>query len=70
MEVAQDYIFFNYRTPRPQKDLNTQDVTILAGPGMKPAPKRFLPGHRKYKVVKEAPPDALIMENLETSLAT
>ena len=41
MEVPQDYSFFNYRPPRPQKDLKSQDITIVVGPGMKPEPHFF-----------------------------
>ena len=37
---------------------------------MKPAQKTFPPGHSKEKVGKETPSYALIMDNLETSLAT
>ena len=47
IEVAQDYTVFNYRPPIPQKYLKPQDRTIVAGPGMKPAPKYVLPGHNK-----------------------
>ena len=44
---------------------------MVAGPGMNPAPIFFLPGHIKDKIGKEPPsPDVLIMDNLETSLAT
>ena len=68
MEVAQDYTVFNYGSAIPQKDLNPQDITIVAGPGMKPSPKK-LPGHIREKFWKETPPDAFIMDNLETLLA-
>ena len=34
LEVAQDYTVFNYVPPIPQKDLNSQDRTIVSGPGM------------------------------------
>ena len=64
MEVAQYYTVLNYGTPTPQKDLNPQDRTIVARPGMKPAPKFVLLGHSKYKVWNETPPDVLIMDNL------
>ena len=37
---------------------------------MKTAPKLVSPGHRKEKFGKENPPDALIMDNLETLLKT
>ena len=70
MEVAQDYTVFKYIPPIPHKDLDTQDITIVSGQGMNLAPKYFLPGHSKEKVGNETPPDALIMDNLETSLAT
>ena len=42
----------------------------MAGPGMKPAPKFAPPGNSKEKVGKETPSNALIMDNLETLLAT
>ena len=70
MEVAQYYNFFNYRNPIPQKYLKSQDRTIVAGPGMNLAPKFVLSGHSKEKVGKETPPYELIIDNLETSLAT
>ena len=41
----------------------------MAGTGMKPAQKCVLPGHSKEKTENETPPDALIIDNLETSLA-
>ena len=69
LEVAQCYIVFKYVPPSPQKDLNSQYRTIVAGPGMNPAPAFVLLRHRKDKTVKETPPDAFIMDNLETSLA-
>ena len=37
---------------------------------MDPAPIFVLPGHSKEKTEKETPPYALIMDNLETLLAT
>ena len=40
-EVAQYYTVFEHGLPRPQKDLNCQDRTIVAGPGMNPAPICF-----------------------------
>ena len=55
MEVAQYYIVFNYGPPIPQKYLNTQDRTIVTGPGMNPAPKFVLPGHSKEKNEKDPP---------------
>ena len=70
MEVAQDYTVFKYIPPIPHKDLDTQDITIVSGQGMNLAPKYFLPGHSKEKVENETPPDALIMDNLETLLKT
>ena len=36
-EVAQDYSVFNYGPPRPHKNINPQDRTIVAGPGVKSA---------------------------------
>ena len=70
MEVPQYYTVFNYGTPRPQKDLNPQYRTIVAGPGMNSAPKFVLPGNSKEKVGKEPPSDSLIIDNLGTSLTT
>ena len=70
LEVDQDYTIFNYGPPIPQKDLKSQYRTIVTGPGMKPAPKFVLPWHSKDITGKEPPPDALIMDNLETLLAT
>ena len=70
MEVAKYYNVFKYRPPIPQKDLNSQGITIVAQAGMKPAPKFVLPGHRKEKIGKETSPDAFIMYNLEKLLAT
>ena len=70
MEVDQSYTVFNYGPPIPQKYLNLQDRTIMARPGMKQSPKYFLPGHSKEKVWKDPPPNALIMDNLESSLDT
>ena len=47
MEVAQYYTVFNYGPPIPHKDLKSQVRTIVAQPGMKPAPKIILPGYSK-----------------------
>ena len=47
MEVAQYYTVFNFVLPSPQKYLNAQDITTVAGPGMKPAPKTFSQGTTK-----------------------
>ena len=47
MEVAQDYTILNYRPPRPQKDANSQYRTVVAGTGLKLAPKLFLSGNSK-----------------------
>ena len=52
MEVTQDYTVFRYGPPRPQKYLNNQDITKVAGTGMKPAPKFVLPVNIKEKVGK------------------
>ena len=54
--MDQDYTVFNYRTQILQKDLKYQFITIVAQPGMKPAPKFVLPGHRKEKTGKNPPP--------------
>ena len=56
MEVAQYYTNFNYGPLIPQKDSNYQDITIVAGEQMKPAPKIFIPGYSKEKFSKEPPP--------------
>ena len=69
-ELDQDYTVFDYRPPRLQKHLKSQDRTIVAQPGMNPVPKFVLPGHSKEKFGKEPPPYVLIMDNLETLLAT
>ena len=69
LEVSQEYNVFNHRPPSPQKDLKPQVRTLVDQPGMKPAPKFVLPEQSKYIIGKEHPPDALIMHNLETSLA-
>ena len=63
------YTVFNYRPQSPQKYLNPQDIKIVSGPRIKPELKK-IPGHRKKKTKKETSPDTLIMDNLETSLAT
>ena len=47
MEVAQYYTGFDYEPPRRQKDVNSQDRTILAGPALNPEPTFFLPGSSK-----------------------
>ena len=39
VEVAQDHTVFKYGPPRPHKYLKSQDITVVAPPGMKPAPK-------------------------------
>ena len=52
MELAQDYTVFNYKPPRPQKDLKSQDRTIVTDPGMKPVPKIILSVNIKEKVGK------------------
>ena len=43
MEVAQDYTFFNYIPPIPQKDTKYQYRKIFAGTGVNLAPKLVLP---------------------------
>ena len=68
--MAKDYTIFNYGTPSPQKDLKSQDITIVSGPGMNPEPKFVLPGYIKEKVGKEPPIDVLTMYNLEILLST
>ena len=56
LEVAQDYTVFNYGPSIPQKELNPQDITIVARPGIKPSPKYFLPGNSTEKVGRDPPP--------------
>ena len=68
--MAQYYTVFNYVPPIPQKDINSQDITIVAGSGVNLASKTFLPGNSKEKVGKETPPDELIMNNLDKLLYT
>ena len=46
-EVTQDYNFFKYGTPRPQKHMKYQDRTTVAGPGANLAPLVFVTGNRK-----------------------
>ena len=55
MEVAQYYNVFDYGPPRPQKDLNLQDRTIVAVPGTKPAPICFYRGTSKRKLGRKTP---------------
>ena len=38
MEVGEDYIVLNYRTPRPQKFVNSEYRAILEEPYVKPSP--------------------------------
>ena len=58
MEVAQEYTVFNYGPPRPQKYLKPQDITIVAGPEVKP--KKFLSqGTEKRKSGRTPPPRCL-----------
>ena len=56
IEADQDDTVLNYRTPIPQRQLKYQVRTIVAQPGMKPAPKCVLPGNSKEKTGKEPPP--------------
>ena len=70
--VAGDYVICDsgiIYTPIPQKYLKSQDRTIVSGPGMNPHQNLFHPGHSKKKVRRELLPYALIVDNLETSLA-
>ena len=55
MRMDQDYTVFNYGPPRLQKYLNPQDITILVGPRMKPAPKLFSQGTLKRKLGMKPP---------------
>ena len=68
--MAQGYIVLNYGPPRSHNNKNTQDIKIVARPGVNPTSKCILTGNRKEKFGKEPLPDALIMDNLETSLTT
>ena len=70
MGLSQDYTIFNYGHPIPQKDVKSQDRTIVAGPGVNSEPKFVLTGNSKEKVGKETPPDVFIVHILETFLAT
>ena len=71
MELAQDYTVFNCGHPRPHKYLKSQGITIMAQPGINPAPNFFFPRHIKEETGKAPPPpDSLIVDNLETLLAT
>ena len=54
MEVAQDCTVFSCGHPRPQKDLKSQGIKMMAQPGMNPEPI-FFTGHRKEKL-KRTPP--------------
>ena len=55
LEVAQDYTVFNYVPPIPQKDLKSQDIKILAGPGMKTTTIFFSQGTATIKLVSNPP---------------
>ena len=61
---------FQIRPPIPQNNVNYKDGTIVSGKGVNLAPKPFLPGNSKEKVGKEILPDALLLYNLDMSLAT
>ena len=67
--MDQDYNVFNYGPPSPQKYLKYQVIKIVAQAGMKPE-IFFSQGTEKRKLKSNPPPDALIMDNLEASLAT
>ena len=56
--------------PRPQKYIKSRYRKIVAVPGVNLAPKFVLLGNSKDKYGKETLACALIMYNLETSLAT
>ena len=70
MEVAQYYTVFKYRPPSSQKYLKYQCRIIVSHIGMKPEPIFLYPRAHKEKFGKETPSYALIMDNLETLLAT
>ena len=70
MKVSQYYTVFNCGPPRPHNNVNSQDRKIVEGTGVNLAPNCFLPGNSKDKGGEEIPPDALLMDNLDTLLAT
>ena len=55
MEVTQYYTIFNCGPPIPQKELNPQDRTIVAGARMKPVPIFFSQGTSKIKLGRKPP---------------
>ena len=60
-KMAQYYTVFNYGPPI---------QTIVAGTGTNLSPRLVLPGNSKEKFGTEITPDVLLMDKLETSLAT
>ena len=68
--MDQYYTVFNYRPPIPQKYLKSQDIKNSVRDRDKVAPKFVLSRHSKEKTEKFTSLDALIMDNLEKSLAT
>ena len=61
---------FQIQPPIPQNNVKYKDITIVSGKGVNLAPKFVLSGNSKEKVGKETPPDALLVYNLDISLAT
>ena len=70
MEVYQDYTVFNYGLPRPQKDLKSQDITMISRPWNQLAQQFFSQVTVKRVLRRKPPPYALIIDNLEKSLVT
>ena len=70
MEVYQDYTVFNYGLSRPQKDLKSQDITIISRPWNQLAPQFFSQVTVKRVLRRKSPPYALIIDNLKISLVT
>ena len=60
MVVAQDCTVSDHGPPIPQIYLNPQDIMIVTGPGMKPAPKFFSWITKKRKLGRTPPPSRCI----------
>ena len=69
IQVTHYCTVFKYIPPIPYNNANSQDGMIVSGTGVDLAPKFVLSGNSKDKVEKLIPPDELLMDNLETSLA-
>ena len=70
MEVAEDCIIFYYAPPIPDKGTELKYVTISERTSLKTAPLFVIPGYLKGQSKIYHLMDALIMENLDTSLFT